>query len=94
MIISTPDTNIPFRDEWETQAACRGLGPDLFFPTDPVTTERAYDRGKAFCRLCDVRDKCLAMALKAEETNPYRYGLFGGMTPKERERHVQKRSGR
>lgn len=49
---------------------------DLFFSTNPNKVAKA----KAFCASCPMTKECLKMALDNNEE----YGIFGGMTPKER----------
>ena len=63
------------RPEWHRQAACRGAGPDLFFPErgeKPV-------QGLAYCEDCSVRPQCLASAL---EGRPRR--VWGATTGRQR----------
>jgi len=64
---------------WAAQAACRGLDVELFFSTSPMTTEAA----KAVCRDCPVQAECLEEAMAIEDC---RHGIFGGLTPDERDR--------
>lgn len=63
---------------WAAHAACQGADVDAFF------TDSSYGiaRAKAFCGACPVQDACLAEALRAEDG--CRYGIYGGLTPKER----------
>lgn len=70
---------------WEDDAACKGAPTVLFFPDEPITSQRQWEAGKRFCEQCTVRNECLEMALTAETPGFRRYGLFGGMTPKERD---------
>lgn len=61
---------------WQGRAACRGVDPEVFFPT-------AYDdawRAKEICAGCPVRIDCLAFSLRNRE----RYGVWGGLTESER----------
>lgn len=64
------------RYEWQAQGACRGIDPEVFFP---VSDEDAGP-AKAICGACDVRASCLAFSLENRE----RYGVWGGVTEKER----------
>ena len=58
------------RPAWQRQAACRGKGTDLFFPTKG---ENAKIRAaKAFCALCPVRRDC------ADAGENELYGIWGG----------------
>lgn len=64
---------------WAARAACAGRDVDEFFTTD----KRRVEQIKNLCAVCPVRDRCLAEALRAEDTS--RYGVFGGMTAAERD---------
>lgn len=59
----------------------------LFFPDEPITSPRQWVEGKKFCAACTVKEKCLELAMTAETPGFRRYGLFGGMTPRERDHH-------
>lgn len=63
---------------WHTDAACRGVDAELFFPGNDEESGPA----KAVCAVCPVRENCLAFALRRGE----RYGVWGGLTEKERTR--------
>jgi hypothetical protein len=75
-----PDTYVPSTpdrgEEWMADALCAGIGPDPFFPED--TGEAA--EGKRICRKCPVQSECLDYALANNE----QYGIWGGMSLKER----------
>lgn len=72
--------------EWMNRAACRGATTSIFFPeTIGVTTDRIYDEARSFCAQCDVRYECLKMALTMETPDVRRYGVWGGMSPEERD---------
>ncbi|MFF7550893.1 WhiB family transcriptional regulator [Streptomyces canus] len=64
---------------WADQAACAGRDLNEFFTTD----KRRVAQVKNVCASCTVRELCLAEALRAEDTS--RFGVFGGLTPAERE---------
>lgn len=64
------------RPDWHTEAACRGLNPDLFYGE---TSDHATD-AKAVCATCPVRQECLDYAL----SNGEYYGIWGGMSERER----------
>ena len=72
------------RDDWRSDAACRGMDPALFHPQ--VTekrgsvADRAYAQARRVCAVCPVADQCLACAL----TNDQRDGMWGGTTPRQR----------
>jgi WhiB family redox-sensing transcriptional regulator len=60
---------------------CRDMDPEHFYPTRGETSkERA---ARAVCRGCEVKQECLEYAL----TPPVeRFGIWGGMSEKERRR--------
>ncbi|GGS00227.1 transcriptional regulator WhiB [Streptomyces aureoverticillatus] len=62
---------------WQEQALCAQTGPDFFFP-EPGSSVR---EAKRICRLCDMRQTCLAYALDNDE----RFGVWGGLSEKERQ---------
>jgi hypothetical protein len=65
--------------EWRSQAACRNIDSELFFPTAEGGRMRALQvsAAKAVCAGCPVRVQCLA-----EARIPY--GIAGGLTAEER----------
>lgn len=63
---------------WREHAKCRGMDPDLFFPG--MGDRRGTHRALAVCAACPVRDECL------EEGLHERYGVWGGMAPRQRRR--------
>ncbi|HEX9713503.1 MAG TPA: WhiB family transcriptional regulator [Actinomycetota bacterium] len=65
------------RGLWQQQALCRGVEPEVFFP---ISEEDAW-RAKEICAACMVREECLAYSLTRRE----RYGVWGGVTEKERQ---------
>lgn len=67
----------PWVSDWSGQASCRTTDPDELF-----VASQADNRSKAVCTGCPVRTECLADALD----NRVEYGVWGGMT--ERERHA------
>jgi WhiB family redox-sensing transcriptional regulator len=69
--------------EWRAQSNCRGVDPAVFFPERGEPTGEA----KRICASCVVRDQCLEWAL----ANGERYGIWGGLSGRERRRMRQKR---
>lgn len=67
------------RTEWTEHAACRGMDPDIFFPTEGDT----YARAREVCRRCEVQDACLLDALEIPVSSDLA-GMYGGLTPRER----------
>ncbi len=68
--------------EWPAQAACRGADPDVLF-----VQGAAQNRVKTMCASCVVRTECLADALD----NEIEFGVWGGMTERERRALLRKR---
>jgi WhiB family redox-sensing transcriptional regulator len=69
---------------WQRYANCLGVDPDLFFPERGASTREA----KEVCRGCVVRDDCLEYALR----NGEKFGIWGGMSERERRRIRRQRS--
>ena len=63
---------------WQDEANCLGVDPDLFFPERGASTREA----KEVCRGCVVREACLEYAL----ANGEKFGIWGGMSERERRR--------
>ena len=63
---------------WHDFANCLGVDPDLFFPERGASTKEA----KEVCRGCIVREDCLEYALQ----NGEKFGIWGGMSERERRR--------
>lgn len=77
------------KPHWSHSAKCKGMDTDLFFPTRAFLS---VQKAKTVCASCPVRIECLEDSMNAE-TMLYgnRHGIFGGMTPKERERLQKQR---
>jgi len=69
---------------WQEYANCLGVDPDLFFPERGASTREA----KEVCRGCVVRDDCLEYAL----ANSEKFGIWGGMSERERRRIRRQRA--
>src|SRR4030065_1737638 len=63
---------------WQDDANCRGANADLFFPERGASARTA----KAICRECQVRAECLEFAIVTGE----KFGIWGGMSERERRR--------
>jgi WhiB family transcriptional regulator, redox-sensing transcriptional regulator len=68
--ITSPDL------EWQQEALCAQTGGDFFFP-EPGSSVR---EAKRICGLCPIRTACLEYALGNDE----RFGVWGGLSEKER----------
>ena len=63
---------------WQDQALCAQTAPEAFFPEKGGSTREA----KRVCRSCEVRAECLEYALENDE----RFGIWGGLSERERRR--------
>jgi WhiB family redox-sensing transcriptional regulator len=69
------------RADWMTDAACKGMGPDLFFPQQGNRGIEA----KKVCAKCPVAEQCEQHALENRE----RHGIWGGYSIDRRIRAVR-----
>jgi WhiB family redox-sensing transcriptional regulator len=69
-------------DDWATAAACRGTNPDQLF-----VRGAEQNKAKQLCAGCPVRTECLAEALD----NQIEWGVWGGMTERERRALLRRR---
>ena len=69
-------------DDWAALAKCKGMTDALF----PEAADQK--RARLFCQGCPVRFECLAEALD----NRIEWGVWGGMTERERRQLLRKRS--
>lgn len=69
---------------WWDKANCLGVDPDLFFPERGASTREA----KEVCRGCVVQGDCLEYAL----ANGEKFGIWGGMSERERRRIRRERA--
>ncbi len=60
-------------------ASCKGVPTEIFFPDIEHFQEEDKVLFKRVCDGCPVKQRCLEWALVHE-----RYGVWGGMTPRER----------
>jgi len=74
----------PEQPGWQDYANCLGVDPDLFFPERGASTREA----KEVCRGCVVRADCLEYALD----NGEKFGIWGGMSERERRRLRRQRA--
>ena len=61
---------------WQTDALCAQTDPEAFFPEKGGSTRDA----KKICTSCEVRAQCLEYALLNDE----RFGIWGGLSERER----------
>jgi WhiB family redox-sensing transcriptional regulator len=63
---------------WQERALCAQTDPEAFFPEKGGSTREA----KRVCGGCEVRAECLGYALEHDE----RFGIWGGLSERERRR--------
>jgi len=76
--------------EWKWDAACQGMGPEIFYP-EPSQDRENKERirqARETCARCMVKSECLTFAMD----NLIPFGIWGGLTPLERKalRHERK----
>ena len=69
---------------WQADALCAQTDPEAFFPEKGGSTRDA----KKVCSACPVKQQCLEYALSNDE----RFGIWGGMSERERRRLRKKSS--
>jgi WhiB family transcriptional regulator, redox-sensing transcriptional regulator len=69
-------------EDWAPSAACRKATPDHLF-----VRGAEQNKAKALCAGCPVRSECLAEALD----NQIEWGVWGGMTERERRALLRRR---
>jgi WhiB family redox-sensing transcriptional regulator len=69
--------------DWQDRALCAQTDPERFFPEKGGSTREA----KRICQGCDVRSECLEYALVHDE----RFGIWGGLSERERRKIKKKR---
>jgi len=70
--------------DWQLLGSCRGADPSVFFLPEAERGPRKRRRERAakeICRSCPVIAECATFALSTREP----YGVWGGLTPEERE---------
>ena len=70
-------------EDWAADAACKGETPDALF-----VRGAEQNKAKQVCAGCPVRTECLAEALD----NQIEWGVWGGMTERERRLLLRQRS--
>lgn len=69
-------------EDWTPRAACRAAQPDQLF-----VRGAEQNKAKQLCQGCPVRTECLAEALD----NQIEWGVWGGMTERERRALLRRR---
>ena len=79
------ETLVPVLTRWWDHAACKGMDLNLFiFEPGERYARKRISEAKAVCATCVVRPECLAESLKYSTTILECYGIWGGLTWKER----------
>lgn len=72
-----------------TGPACLESDLDWIGPTGEIISLKSrkdrYDRQIAICQTCEIQQKCLDIAIEEK----WEYGIWGGMMPRERRKHVR-----
>ena len=76
--------DIMWVEDWASRAACKGDTPDALF-----VRGAEQNKAKQVCAGCPVRTECLAEALD----NQIEWGVWGGMTERERRALLRRRPG-
>ena len=69
---------VPEEQSWHESALCAETDPEAFFPEKGGSTREA----KKICTGCEVKAECLEYALANDE----RFGIWGGLSERERRR--------
>lgn len=64
------------RPAWHAKAECRGMGPELFFPSLGRSSLAALQ----VCSRCEVSEECRTAAIADSEL----LGIWGGTAPQQR----------
>jgi WhiB family redox-sensing transcriptional regulator len=73
----------PSSPDWEGRALCAQTDPEGFYPEKGGSTKAA----KQVCLGCEVREQCLQYALANDE----RFGIWGGLSERERRKLKKER---
>lgn len=74
------------KEYWQEQSLCKEADPEQFFPEKGGATALA----KKLCKGCPVKAQCLEFAL----TNDERFGIWGGLSERERRKLNRRRPRR
>ena len=67
--------------DWILEAPCRGKAQSMWYPPmEAKDPNQWYEMGRVVCSTCPVWEPCL------EVGQDEKWGMFGGLTPKERKR--------
>lgn len=72
-------------------AACKGRPLDWWFPS--TAGGPGYEKARKICMGCEERSACLELVMREEGTTiHHRHGMYGGLTPPERDRLARGRA--
>jgi WhiB family transcriptional regulator, redox-sensing transcriptional regulator len=77
-VMPWPEPSSAGDPSWRLEALCAETDPEAFFPEKGGSTRDA----KRVCSGCSVRAECLEFALANDE----RFGIWGGLSERERRR--------
>lgn len=73
------------KENWRRRALCRQYDTEMFFEENKGRyADQQVHLAKKICGQCEVRLACRAYALHWHQVQGDLYGVFGGMTQKER----------
>ena len=64
---------------WHQHAACLGQPAEWWFP-GTYSGSNAYANARRICNRCPVKRECLAEAIEHD----IEYGMYGGLSPRQR----------
>jgi WhiB family redox-sensing transcriptional regulator len=78
---------------WSDQAHCKGMDTNIFFPEvfGDQQNGMIWEQARRICAECPVKLDCLKSELEHEALSGRRNGMWGGLTPKERDQYVRTR---
>lgn len=74
-------------EEWHLEALCAQADPEEWYPESRASNRAA----KAICNDCPVRQECLDFAMATESSYLHRWGIWGGLTARDRENLARQR---
>lgn len=80
------DASDPFNVPWHELANCYRNGYTLFFHEGRLKVQEFARRAKEYCEGCPVLEICLRSSLEHRD----QFGIWGGLTPKERQRLLKR----
>ena len=72
----------PIDDDWRSIAVCATSDPEAWFPNTESDNHGEYMFAKSLCKTCPLVAPCAEYAI----VNVIPHGLWGGLTPTDRQR--------